>query len=99
MRNPGLAVDYEVEEDYPKFGNNDERADTITAKVLSDFMNNIRKNKTYRQATLLSPFNHHFQRGIWEKDCITDGVKQKLALVQPMPDEYKVLLLWFYANT
>ena len=51
MRNPGLAVDYEVEEDYPKFGNNDERADTITAKVLSDFMNNIRKNKTYRQAT------------------------------------------------
>ena len=47
----GLAVDYEVEEDYPKFGNNDERADTITAKVLSDFMNNIRKNKTYRQAT------------------------------------------------
>ncbi len=47
----GLAVDYEVEEDYPKFDNNDERADTITAKVLSDFMNNIRKNKTYRQAT------------------------------------------------
>ncbi|MDJ0581500.1 formate C-acetyltransferase [Crocosphaera sp.] len=47
----GLAVDYEVVEDYPKFGNNDERADTITAKVLSDFMNNIRQNKTYRQAT------------------------------------------------
>lgn len=46
----GLAVDYEVESDYPKFGNNDDRADRLTAAVLSGFMAKIRKNKTYRGA-------------------------------------------------
>ena len=46
----GLAVDYEVEEDYPKFGNNDDRVDEITAQVLTEFMNKIRENKTYRNA-------------------------------------------------
>ncbi|MEB3342912.1 formate C-acetyltransferase [Okeania sp.] len=47
----GLAVDYEVTRDYPKFGNNDERVDGITSGVLSTFMEKIRKNKTYRHAT------------------------------------------------
>ncbi len=47
----GLAVDYEVTGDYPKFGNNDERVDEITSGVLSSFMDKIRKNKTYRHAT------------------------------------------------
>ncbi|MEM9540725.1 MAG: formate C-acetyltransferase [Cyanobacteria bacterium P01_E01_bin.42] len=48
----GLAVDYEVTGDYPKFGNNDERVDEITSGVLTRFMEKIRKNKPYRQATL-----------------------------------------------
>ncbi|MEM1169600.1 MAG: formate C-acetyltransferase [Cyanobacteria bacterium P01_H01_bin.35] len=47
----GLAVDYEVTGDYPKFGNNDERVDEITSGVLTSFMDKIRKNKTYRHAT------------------------------------------------
>jgi formate C-acetyltransferase len=47
----GLAVDYEIEGDYPKFGNNDDRADEITANLVSKFMSKVRKNKTYRQAT------------------------------------------------
>ena len=47
----GLAVDYEVTGDYPKFGNNDERVDKITASVFTSFMDKIRKNKTYRHAT------------------------------------------------
>jgi formate C-acetyltransferase len=46
----GLAVDYEIEGDYPKFGNNDDQVDSITANLVSDFMNHIRKNKTYRNA-------------------------------------------------
>lgn len=47
----GLAVDYEVEGDYPKFGNNDDRADEIAVNLVSDFMNKVRHNKTYRNAT------------------------------------------------
>ncbi|MBF2057674.1 MAG: formate C-acetyltransferase [Cyanobacterium sp. T60_A2020_053] len=47
----GLAVDYEVEGDYPKFGNNDDRVDEITANLMTKFMNKVRKNKTYRNAT------------------------------------------------
>ena len=46
----GLAVDYEIEGDYPKFGNNDDRVDKITAKLIEDFMNKIRQHKTYRGA-------------------------------------------------
>ena len=46
----GLAVDYEIEGDYPKFGNNDDRVDKITAKVVEDFMNKVRQHKTYRGA-------------------------------------------------
>ncbi len=46
----GLAVDYAIEGDYPKFGNNDDRVDKITAKVVEDFMNKVRQHKTYRGA-------------------------------------------------
>ncbi|MGV2828526.1 formate C-acetyltransferase [Myxosarcina sp. GI1(2024)] len=46
----GLAVDYTIEGNYPKFGNNDERVDKITAKLIEDFMNKIRQHKTYRGA-------------------------------------------------
>ncbi len=44
----GLAVDYVVEGDYPKFGNNDPRADEIAANVVKLFMNKIAKCRTYR---------------------------------------------------
>lgn len=46
----GLAVDYQVEGDYPKFGNNDDRADSIATQLVTDLMNQIRQNQTYRQA-------------------------------------------------
>ncbi|MFP4254289.1 MAG: formate C-acetyltransferase [Halothece sp.] len=46
----GLAVDYQVEEDYPKFGNNDDRADSIATQLVTDLMNEIRQHPTYRQA-------------------------------------------------
>lgn len=43
----GLAVDYEVEGEYPAFGNNDDRADEIAKEIVERFMNKIRKHKTY----------------------------------------------------
>lgn len=44
----GLVVDYEVEGDYPKFGNNDDRVDEIAVQVVEKFMEKIRRNHTYR---------------------------------------------------
>lgn len=44
----GLVVDYEVEGDYPKFGNNDDRVDEIASHIVSDFMTKVRRNHTYR---------------------------------------------------
>ncbi|MEX1376049.1 MAG: formate C-acetyltransferase [Eubacteriales bacterium] len=46
----GLAVDYEVEGEYPTFGNNDDRVDEIANQIVTDFMTKIRKHKTYRDA-------------------------------------------------
>jgi len=46
----GLAVDYEIDGDYPKFGNNDDRVDAIASEVVTKFMNHVRKQKTYRNA-------------------------------------------------
>ncbi|MCV5736994.1 bifunctional pyruvate/2-ketobutyrate formate lyase, partial [Escherichia coli] len=44
----GLAIDFEIEGDYPKFGNNDPRVDDIACELVSVFMGKIRKLKTYR---------------------------------------------------
>ncbi|MWA11724.1 formate C-acetyltransferase [Streptomyces sp. BA2] len=46
----GLAVDYEIEGDYPAYGNNDDRADHIAQRIVSDFMGKIRQHPTYRNA-------------------------------------------------
>lgn len=46
----GVAIDFEVEGDYPKYGNDDDRADDIAVWLVENMMNKIRKNKTYRNA-------------------------------------------------
>ncbi|MEM8612847.1 MAG: formate C-acetyltransferase [Cyanobacteria bacterium P01_H01_bin.105] len=46
----GLAVDYEIQGDYPAFGNNDDRPDKIASDLMQRFMNHIRQHKTYRNA-------------------------------------------------
>jgi len=46
----GIAIDFEVEGDYPKFGNNDDRVDDIATDLVQRFMNKIRSRKTYRNA-------------------------------------------------
>lgn len=46
----GVAVDFEIEGDYPKYGNNDDRVDDLACNLVESFMNKIRKNKTYRNS-------------------------------------------------
>ncbi len=46
----GLVVDYQIEGDFPKFGNNDNRVDQLAAAVVSMFMSKLRKHPTYRNA-------------------------------------------------
>ena len=46
----GIAVDFEVEGDFPKYGNDDNRVDDIAVYLVENMMNKIRKNKTYRNA-------------------------------------------------
>lgn len=44
----GIVVDFEVEGDYPKFGNNDDRVDEIAYKIVKDFMHYVGTTQTYR---------------------------------------------------
>ncbi len=46
----GIAVDFEVEGEYPKYGNDDDRADDIAVFLVENMMKKIRKNKTYRNS-------------------------------------------------
>lgn len=46
----GLAVDFEIEGDYPKFGNNDPLVDEIAVSVVKNFMKKIEKHRTYRES-------------------------------------------------
>ena len=46
----GLAVDFEVEGDFPKFGNNDDRVDEIAVQVVKLFMSKLQKCQTYRES-------------------------------------------------
>lgn len=46
----GLVVDYEVEGEYPKYGNDDDRVDAIAQDLVTRFMNKIRNHKFYRDA-------------------------------------------------
>ena len=46
----GIAVDFEIEGDFPKYGNNDDRVDDIAKDLVSRFMNKIRSHYTYRNS-------------------------------------------------
>ena len=46
----GLATDFVIEGDYPKYGNDDDRADEIAVKIQHEFMNKLRNQKTYRNS-------------------------------------------------
>ena len=44
----GLAVDYQVEGDFPKYGNDDDRVDSIAVDVVKKFLRKLQKHHTYR---------------------------------------------------
>ena len=46
----GIAVDYEIEGDFPKYGNDDDRVDEIAVRIQKEFMDRLRKQTTYRGA-------------------------------------------------
>ena len=46
----GLAVDYKIDGDYPKFGNDDDRVDSIAVDIIKKFLEKLKKHKTYRNA-------------------------------------------------
>jgi formate C-acetyltransferase len=46
----GLIIDFEIEGDFPKFGNDDDRVDLIANKIVEDFYTGLKKYPTYRNA-------------------------------------------------
>ncbi|WP_299686367.1 formate C-acetyltransferase [uncultured Vibrio sp.] len=46
----GIAIDFEIDGDYPKFGNNDARVDEIACDLVERFMKKIQQKHTYREA-------------------------------------------------
>lgn len=46
----GITVDFEIEGDFPCYGNNDDRVDSIAVELVESFMSMIRKHKAYRNA-------------------------------------------------
>ncbi|MBB6715237.1 formate C-acetyltransferase [Clostridium gasigenes] len=46
----GIAVDFEIEGDYPKYGNDDDRVDDIAIFLVKNMMKKLRQNKTYRNS-------------------------------------------------
>lgn len=46
----GYAIDYKIEGDFPKYGNNDDRVDAIAVELVTAFMNKIKKHQTYRNS-------------------------------------------------
>ena len=46
----GLAVDYEVEGDFPKYGNDDDRVDSLAVMIVDKFMGYLRQHYTYRDS-------------------------------------------------
>ena len=46
----GIVVDFKIDGDFPKYGNNDDRADSLAVMVVKSFMNKIRSHYTYRES-------------------------------------------------
>ncbi len=46
----GITIDFEIEGDYPKYGNDDDRVDDIAKEILQTFFNYLKSHKTYRDS-------------------------------------------------
>ena len=74
----GIVVDYEVEGDFPKYGNDDDRVDAIASEIVHTFMTYI-KGKPYlpRRYSDNLDLNDHLQRRLWQKHRLhSDGRKK-----------------------
>lgn len=47
----GHVIDYEIKGDFPRYGNDDDKADAIAVDLLKTFMKKVKSNKTYRNST------------------------------------------------
>ncbi len=47
----GIAVDFEIEGEYPKYGNDDDRVDSIAVNLAKDFYNDLKEQRIYKGAT------------------------------------------------
>ncbi len=50
VRENGIAVDFEIEGDFPKYGNDDDRVDELAVNLATVFSSELKKHKTYRDA-------------------------------------------------
>ena len=46
----GIAIDFQIEGDFPKYGNDDDRVDSIAVQVVTEFSKKLKKHKLYRDA-------------------------------------------------
>ncbi len=47
----GVAIDFEIEGDFPKYGNDDDRVDSIAVELAKEFYNDLKEHRIYREAT------------------------------------------------
>ncbi len=50
IRKNGIAIDFDIEGDFPKYGNDDDRVDNIAIDILTKFTKELKKHYTYRKA-------------------------------------------------
>ncbi len=73
----GIATDFEIEGDFPRYGNDDDRADEIAVWLLKKFMHKLNKCHTYRHSVTdnFHPY-HHLQRCLWKSYRCSSGRKK-----------------------
>lgn len=50
IRENGIAIDFDIEGEFPKYGNDDDKVDTIAVEIVENFISELKKHKTYREA-------------------------------------------------
>jgi formate C-acetyltransferase len=74
----GIAIDFKIDGDFPKFGNNNKEVDDLANLVISTFMNLIRKKKTYRNSVKTMSVLTITSNVVYGKNtgCTPDGRKR-----------------------
>ncbi len=73
----GIVTDFETTGDFPRYGNDDDRADEIAVWLLKTFLRKIKQCHTYRDSRTynLNPY-HYFKRCLWQGYSFTSGRKK-----------------------